>query len=85
MLLSAALLGIHSPDPWGFVQLNTLACVPGVSYRVIAQKLEREQEKRHSYFVLLSCQLSRQTRAETLATLARNTWAEKPLPPIGQQ
>ena len=37
----------------------------------------RSKKERHSYFVLLSSQLFRQTRAETLATLARNTWAEK--------
>ena len=68
------------PGPLGIcsIYLNTLACIPGVSHRVIAQKVRAgAKKKRHSYFVLLSSQLSRQNRAETLAMLARNTWAEK--------
>ena len=60
-----------------------LACVASVSNRVIARKLEREQKNkqtnklnplplpRHSlFFYLLSSQLSRRTREETLDTQA---------------
>ena len=46
-----------------------VACVASVSNRVIAQKLERKRN--HSFF-LLSSQLSRRTRAETLATQVTN-------------
>ena len=45
---------------------TTVACVTSVSNRVIARKLEREL-----LFFLLSSQLSRRTREETLATQAR--------------
>ena len=49
--------------------INLLACVASVSNRVIARTLEREQKKR--CFFLLSSQLSRPARTETLATQAR--------------
>ena len=63
-----------------------LACVASVSNRVIARKLEREQKQTNKqtnkqtqspppspsfpFFYLLSCQLSRRTREETLDTQA---------------
>ena len=47
-----------------------LACVESVCSRVIARKLEREQKKCHSFFLLFLSQPSRRTRAETLATQA---------------
>ena len=47
---------------------SVLACVASVSSRVIARKLEREQKKIPFFF--LSSQLSRRTRAETLAMQA---------------
>ena len=49
-----------------------VACVASVSNRVIAQTLEREQKKYGLFFFfLLSSQLSRQPRAEMLATQAK--------------
>ena len=52
--------------------LCLLACVASVSNRVTARELEREHLPlpRHSLFFLLSSQLSRRTRDETLATQA---------------
>ena len=48
-----------------------LACVASVSSRVIARKLELEQKRKNSFICfLLSSQLSRRTRAETLAMQA---------------
>ena len=47
-----------------------VACVASVSNRVTARKLEQEQ-KRPFFFFLLSSQLSRRTREETLATQAK--------------
>ena len=47
---------------------TTVACVTSVSNRVIARKLEREL-----LFFLLSSQLSRRTREETLDTQATTT------------
>ena len=90
MLLSAALLGIHSPDHWGFVQLNTLACVPGVSYRVIAQKFEWEQKKETFLFNLFCSRpnfldkLERKRSLRWLEILGQLNY-DKSLPPIGQQ
>ena len=58
-------------DPPKLGMFQCLACVASVSSRVIARKLEREQKKSlpppPSCFFLLSSQLSRRTRAETLA------------------
>ena len=61
-----------------------VACVASVSNRVIARKLERKQKKKrwkregegsqssiNPFFFLLSSRRSRRTRAETLATQAR--------------
>ena len=52
--------------------LCLLACVASVSNRVTARELEREHLPlpRHSLFFLLSSQLCRRTRDETLATQA---------------
>ena len=47
---------------------SNIACVASVSNRVTARKLEREQKK--NFLFLLSSQLSRRTREETLATQA---------------
>ena len=55
---------------------SVLACVASVSSRVIARKLEREQKK--FLFFFLSSQLSRRTRAETLAMQATSVSAVAP-------
>ena len=55
---------------------SVLACVASVSSRVIARKLEREQKKIPFFF--LSSQLSRRTRAETLAMQATSVSAVAP-------
>ena len=55
---------------------SVLACVASVSSRVIARKLEREQKR--FLFFFLSSQLSRRTRAETLAMQATSVSAVAP-------
>ena len=54
----------------GSHESHKLACEASVSNRVIARKLEQEQKKESFLFFLLSSQLSRRNREETLATQA---------------
>ena len=80
LLLATLNFGNVQGDEWVIQTRYLLACVASVSNRVTARKLEREQNRkrlssfiplplpRHSFFFLLSSQLSRRTREEALAT-----------------
>ena len=81
--IKPGILCLRASQIWFHLILwSQIACVASVSNRVSARKLEREQNRkrlssfiplplpRHSFFFLLSSQLSRRTREEALATQA---------------